>query len=143
MAHVGGPGCDLIIGVDLRKDAGVLQRAYDDSQGVTAAFNLNVLRRINRELGGDFPLDAFRHRAVFDPSLSRVEMHLEALRPVTTHVAGETFSFRAGERIHTENSYKYTVEGFEGLLRTAGFEPQGYWTDARGWFAVFHAHRSA
>jgi L-histidine N-alpha-methyltransferase len=141
MACVGGPRCDLIIGADFLKDPGLLVSAYDDAQGVTGAFNLNLLRRINRELGGDFPLDAFRHRAVFDPALSRVEMHLVARRSVIVHVAGETFAFEGGETLHTENSYKYTVEGFEALLRRAGFEPQGYWTDPREWFGVFHAQR--
>jgi dimethylhistidine N-methyltransferase len=131
-----GPGGHLLIGVDLVKDARRLEAAYNDAEGVTAAFNLNLLARINRELGGDFQLEAFRHEAWFDADHSRIEMHLVSTRDQRVEVAGRNFGFREGESIHTECSYKYTVDGFHGLARRAGFEPEQVWTDAEHLFSV-------
>jgi dimethylhistidine N-methyltransferase len=131
-----GPGGRLLIGVDLPKDPAVLDAAYDDAQGVTAAFNLNLLTRINRELDGDFDLDAFAHRAFFDTDLSRVEMHLVSRIEQEVRVAGECFHFRAGETIHTESSYKYGVDAFQHLAADAGFVAERVWTDAQGLFSV-------
>ncbi len=131
-----GQGSTMIVGVDAIKDEAVLNAAYDDAAGVTARFNLNVLRRMNRELGGDFDLAAFRHRAFYNVADHRIEMHLESLKAQTVTVAGRAFEFRAGETIHTENSYKYTVESFCALAEAAGWRPVATWTDANGYFAV-------
>jgi dimethylhistidine N-methyltransferase len=136
MARDAGPGGRLLIGVDLRKDAETIVRAYDDPEGVTAAFDLNLLARINRELGGDFDLGRFRHRAIFDDRLSRVEMHLESLEPQLVHVAGRAFAFHEGETIHTESSYKWELTGFDALAAISGFAPERTWTDERAWFGV-------
>jgi L-histidine Nalpha-methyltransferase len=135
-ARILGPGATMIVGVDRIKDAAVLNAAYDDVAGVTARFNLNVLRRMNRELGGDFDLASFRHRAFYNAEAHRIEMHLESLRAQTVRVAGRNFAFAKGETIHTENSYKYTVESFRALARDAGWRPAATWTDAKDWFAV-------
>ena len=131
------PGSAFVIGVDLKKDARVLVEAYNDSAGVTAAFNLNLLARANRELGADFNLADFRHEAIYDPLKGRIEMHLVSLKEQTIELLGEHFHFRAGERIHTENSYKFSIEQFSGLARAAGWRVSRFWTDARGWFSVF------
>lgn len=131
-----GNGSTMIIGIDLIKDKAVLNAAYDDAAGVTARFNLNVLVRMNRELGGDFDLSAFGHRAFYSVENHRVEMHLESLRNQTVHVAGHTFDFRKGETIHTENSYKYTVESFRALAESAGWRPVGVWTDEDRLFSI-------
>jgi dimethylhistidine N-methyltransferase len=139
MRSLAGPGSALIIGVDLRKDINVLERAYNDRQGVTAAFNLNMLRHVNEELDADIPLDAFRHHAFFNTSRSRIEMHLVAMRPVLAQVAGHAVRFEEGESIHTENSYKYSMEEFAGLLKAAGFGASVGWTDPRKFFSVFYA----
>jgi dimethylhistidine N-methyltransferase len=136
IAHLLGRGGRLLIGVDLPKDPAILNAAYDDAQGVTAAFNLNLLSRINRELDADFDPDAFRHRAFFNTELSRVEMHLVSLVEQRVEVAGEIFGFRAGETIHTENSYKYGIDTFHQLAGDAGFVAEKVWTDARGLFSV-------
>lgn len=139
MARVGqilGPGGRLLIGVDLIKDKHRLEAAYNDADGVTAAFNLNLLTRINRELGGDFDLDAFRHEAVFNAELSRVEMHLISTRSQQVQVAGETFAFSEGESIHTECSYKYRIDGFHALAAEAGFTAEQVWTDPDALFSV-------
>jgi dimethylhistidine N-methyltransferase len=136
MARDAGPGGRLLIGVDLRKDAGTLVRAYDDEEGVTAAFDLNLLARINRELGADFDVTRFRHRAIFDERLSRIEMHLESLEPQLVHVAGRPFTFREGETIHTESSYKWDLTGFDALAAIAGFSAERTWTDEKAWFCV-------
>jgi dimethylhistidine N-methyltransferase len=133
----------LLIGVDLVKDRAVLERAYDDSLGVTAAFNKNVLRNVNRIAGTDFELDDWRHVAFFAGDERRIEMHLEAVRDVAVAWPGGARRFAAGERIHTENSYKYTVESFAAVLAEAGFATAAHWTDARGWFAVFLARPRA
>jgi len=131
-----GPGSTMIVGVDRIKDEGVLNAAYDDAAGVTAQFNLNVLARMNRELGGDFDLASFRHRAFYNAANHRIEMHLESLKPQTVTVAGHRFEFREGETIHTENSYKYTVESFRALARDAGWRPVGCWSDENDYFAI-------
>jgi dimethylhistidine N-methyltransferase len=126
----------LLIGVDRKKDRAVLDAAYDDAAGVTAAFNLNLLERINREIGADFDLGHWRHRAFYNEALGRIEMHLVSLADQTVHVAGEAFRFEADETLHTENSYKYGIEEFQALARRAGFLPEAVWTDSRGLFAV-------
>ncbi len=131
-----GAGATFLVGVDLRKDASVLVPAYDDAQGVTAAFNRNLLARLNREAGGDFDLAAFHHRAVWNERDGRIEMHLESLHSQTAHVAGVRFNFAAGETIHTENSYKHTIEGFQALAASAGWRSQRVWTDKRSLFSL-------
>ena len=136
---VAGAGGALLIGVDLVKPRPVLELAYDDPLKVTAAFNLNLLRRINALLGSDARIEDFEHVALFDERASRIEMHLQARRALTLHWPDGERRLAAGERIHTENSYKYTVGGFERLLHEAGFVRTPHWTDARGWFAVFLA----
>jgi L-histidine N-alpha-methyltransferase len=128
------------VGVDLVKDAAILERAYDDAAGVTAAFNLNLLTRINRELAGRFDLGAFSHRAVFNADASRIEMHLVSDGAQEVAIGSETFSFAAGETIHTESSYKYTVETFRALVERAGWTWVQVWTDPEGLFSV-HALR--
>ncbi len=136
-ARAAAQGGRLLIGVDLVKDRQVLEAAYDDPQGVTAAFNLNALVHVNRLLGSDFDPRDWRHVAFFNEAPSRIEMHLEARRALIVRWPGGERRFAAGERIHTENSCKFHVEGFDGLLRTAGWSRTRAWTDARGWFAVF------
>jgi L-histidine N-alpha-methyltransferase len=131
-----GAGATMIVGVDRIKDEAVLNAAYDDAAGVTAQFNLNILRRMNRELGGNFDLAAFRHRAFYNAADRRIEMHLESLKPQTVNVAGRSFTFAKGETIHTENSYKYTVDSFRALALDAGWRPVATWTDANDYFAV-------
>ncbi len=134
-AHGGG----LLIGVDLVKPAPILEAAYDDALGVTAAFNLNLLRHLNHLLGSDFDPRQWRHIGLYNEVMSRVEMHLEARTALVVRWPGGERAFEAGERIHTENSCKYTVEGFASLLQQAGFSEPRHWTDERGWFAVFWA----
>ena len=136
MREILGPGGMLLIGVDLKKDKRTLEAAYDDARGVTAEFNLNLLARINRELGGDFQLKRFRHRAFYDDAQGWIEMHLESLYQQIVHVGGRRFEFRAGETIHTEISCKYSVEEFQALGRAARFHPEHVWTDAENRFAV-------
>jgi L-histidine Nalpha-methyltransferase len=131
-----GNGSTMIIGIDLIKDEAVLDAAYDDAAGVTAKFNLNVLARMNRELGGDFDLGSFRHRAFYNADNHRIEMHLESLKNQTVHVAGQAFTFAKGETIHTENSYKYTVDGFRALATSAGWRPVTVWTDENAMFSI-------
>lgn len=126
----------LLIGVDLRKSAAVLEPAYDDAAGVTAAFNLNVLAHVNQLIGSDFDLGGWRHVAFYNAEASRIEMHLEALAACTVRWPGGERVFAAGERIHTENSYKYDIEGFAKLLDQAGFSRTVAWTDEQRWFAV-------
>ena len=126
LRHAGkmlGPGARLIIGVDLIKTAEVLNAAYNDTAGITAKFNLNLLTRINRELGGNFNLAAFEHHAFYNRERHRVEMHLASLKRQKVKVNGETIDFRAGETIHTENSYKYSIEKLGALARGAGWRP--------------------
>ena len=132
-----GSGATFIVGVDLAKDAETLIAAYDDAQGVTASFNLNILARINAELDGDFDLSAFAHRAVWNPMEGRVEMHLEALRGITARAAGRRFDFVEGETIHTENSYKYTEKRFADLAARGGWRVASLWTSPPPSFAVY------
>jgi dimethylhistidine N-methyltransferase len=139
LRHAGrilGPGATFIVGVDLVKDSQVLQRAYNDSQGVTAQFNLNLLARINRELGGKFNLACFEHHAFFNRERSRIEMHLASLKRQRVKLLGECIELRAGETIHTENSYKYSVESFGAMARGAGWTPVAVWTDPGHKFSV-------
>ena len=130
----------LIIGVDLPKDPARLEAAYDDAQGVTAAFNLNLLRRINRELDGTFDLEAFKHVALYNADCGRIEMHLESTRAQTVHVGAKAFAFIEGERIHTENSYKHSVEGFQALATMNGWTPSKVLTDSEALFSVHILH---
>jgi len=137
--HARAAGGSLLIGVDLVKPRAVLEAAYDDALGVTAAFNLNALRHLDAAIGSDFAPRQWRHVAFYDEAASRIEMHLEARQALVVRWPGGERRFAAGERIHTENSYKYTVEGFASLLRDAGFRNPQAWTDANDWFAVFRA----
>ena len=131
-----GAGGVFVVGVDLLKDEDVLHDAYNDSAGVTAAFNRNVLVRINRELGASFDLASFEHHAFFNRELHRIEMHLASLKRQRISVCGANVEFRAGETIHTENSYKYTVESFQCLARSVGWTPLTVWTDSKKYFSV-------
>lgn len=131
-----GPGALMLIGVDLEKSDRLLQAAYNDTAGVTARFNLNLLARIDRELGGDFDLSAFTHRAIYNRERHRIEMHLVSRKTQTVRVLGKSVSFRAGESIHTENSYKYSLERFTTLARSTGWTPQVSWTDDENLFSV-------
>ena len=129
----------LLIGIDLPKDVAVLEAAYDDAAGVTAAFNRNVLTHINHLIGSDFVEEQWGHRAFFNQEDSRIEMHLEASAPIRVRWPGGERHFAAGERIHTENSYKYPLAVFTTMLAQAGFSRAQAWTDDRGWFAVVYA----
>jgi L-histidine Nalpha-methyltransferase len=129
----------LLIGVDLVKDHTVLQAAYDDALGVTAAFNRNMLLHINKLLGSDFNIAQWQHRALFNSELSRIEMHLDATEDLTVHWDGGERKFAKNEGIHTENSYKYTVESFSQLLKNAGFQDVKPWQDTNQQFCVFWA----
>ena len=139
LRHAGkmlGPGARLIVGADLIKPVEVLNAAYNDKAGITAKFNLNLLTRINRELGGNFDPAAFEHHAFYNRERNRVEMHLASLKRQKVKVSGETIDFRAGETIHTENSYKYSIEKLGALARGAGWRPLGAWTDAHDYFSI-------
>lgn len=136
MANLVGPGGGLLIGFDLEKDRQILESAYDDAEKVTAAFNKNLLRRINRELGGDFQLDQFRHRAIYNELHRRVEMHLVSRIPQVVRIDGAEVSFAAGESVRTELSHKYRPDSFARLAHAAGFTPGQLWTDANRLFAV-------
>jgi dimethylhistidine N-methyltransferase len=137
LAKLAGPGGGLLIGVDRKKDHETLHQAYNDAGGVTAAFNLNLLERANRELDADFNLGAFEHFAAYNSVAGRIEMHLVSTRKQTVHIDGHSFAFNAGDSIHTENSYKYTDEEFQGLAQQAGFSPCDVWTDSDGLFSLF------
>ncbi|MEY4751875.1 MAG: hypothetical protein RIQ60_4089 [Pseudomonadota bacterium] len=132
LLHGGG----LLIGIDLVKDPAVLHAAYNDAQGVTAAFNLNLLMRARRELGCEFAADGFWHHATYNPLLSRIEMHLVSRRAQVVQLQGERYALGAGVTLHTENSYKYTVAGFQALAHQAGYTPGTCWLDEREWFCV-------
>src|SRR5262252_5504937 len=139
LRHAGrvlGRGAALIIGVDLVKDASILNAAYNDAAGLTAKFNLNLLARINRELDGDFDLASFDHRAFYNRERHRIEMHLVSKKRQKVSVAGRVVEFRAGETIHTENSYKYPLEHFTALARGSGWTPLAVWTDAGANFSI-------
>ncbi|MGA8900752.1 L-histidine N(alpha)-methyltransferase [Bradyrhizobium sp.] len=131
-----GKGARMVIGVDLEKDERTLYDAYNDAAGVTARFNLNVLHRINRELGGDFEVGAFIHRAIYNRDRHRIEMHLISKKALTAQVLGKKFSFRPGESIHTESSYKYSIDRFGTLARASGWDLLESWTDAEAMFSV-------
>jgi len=131
-------GGDLLIGVDLKKDVAILEAAYNDSAGVTADFNLNLLARANTELGADFDLAAFRHQAIYNTREGRIEMYLFSTRAQTVTVGGQRFQFADGEAVHTENSHKYAVEEFRDLARSAGFRPGAAWTDPDRLFAIHY-----
>jgi L-histidine Nalpha-methyltransferase len=133
-----GEGGGLLIGVDLQKDRHVLERAYNDSAGVTAKFNKNLLERINRELGADFDLARWRHYAIYNPAEGRIEIYLISETDQTAKVGEHTFQFHTGERVLTEYSYKHTIGGFVMLARQAGFEFGQVWTDEARWFGVFY-----
>jgi L-histidine Nalpha-methyltransferase len=136
MRDTAGPDGALLIGYDLVKDPGVLERAYNDDAGITAAFNLNVLTRLNRELEADFDLDSFEHEAVWVPQESRVEMHLVSSCDQEVTIAGESIAFGAGERLVTEHCHKYTPEAFARLAGAAGWHVRESWSDARQYFNV-------
>jgi dimethylhistidine N-methyltransferase len=131
-----GRGAWLIVGVDVRKDAAALLPAYDDAAGVTAAFNLNLLRRLNREAGADFVITRFAHKAVWNDAESRIEMHLVSRAAQTVRVAGTRIQFAAGETIHTENSYKHALPAFRAMAAEAGWHAERVWTDEKGLFSV-------
>ena len=131
-----GRGSMMIVGVDLLKDAAVLEAAYDDAAGVTAAFNLNLLARINRELDADFDLAAFSHEARWNAGDSRVEMHLVSRAAQSVQIGGDRVGFARDESVHTENSYKYTLAGFAELARSAGYDPVANWTDPADLFSI-------
>ena len=135
-ARLLGRGAAFLVGVDLKKDPAILIPAYNDRRGVTAAFNLNLLERINRELDGDIDVGRFAHDAIYDERLGRIEMHLVSLVRQTVRVLGREFRFTEGERIHTENSHKYTIAEFQALARTAGWRPAEAWTDAGNRFSL-------
>lgn len=136
IAEVCGPGGGLLIGVDLRKSLSVLEPAYNDAQGVTAAFNLNLLTRMNAELGADFALDGFAHSAFYDAQIGRIEMHLLSLNAQAVRLGGETIRFAEDETIWTECSYKYSLPEFAAMAETAGFAVQQVWTDTEQKFSV-------
>jgi dimethylhistidine N-methyltransferase len=138
IASLCGSGGALLIGVDLKKDPAVLHKAYNDSEGLTAAFNLNLLERINRELDCDFQQDGFEHYAFYNPRESRIEMHLVSKKGQVVHIDGKTISFAKGESIWTENSYKYNLDEFEQMAAAAGFRVERVWMDERQWFSVHY-----
>ena len=129
-------GGALLLGADLIKSPAVLHAAYNDAQGVTAAFNLNLLERANRELGCDFALERFDHCAFYNAPQQRIEMHLVSTHRQSVRVGGEVYAFRAGETLHTENSCKFTIDGLHELAVSAGMVPGPVWTDAQGWFGL-------
>lgn len=134
LGHDGG----ALVGVDLKKSPARLAAAYNDAQGITAAFNLNILSHINRELGADFNVGAFLHRAEYDALQGRIEMRLQSLTRQRVRVGGLSFAFAEGETIHTENSCKYSIEEFQQLALDAGFDPRRCWTDEEGLFSVHY-----
>src|SRR6185312_2898499 len=136
MRRTAGARGGLLVGIDLVKERAILERAYNDAAGVTAAFNMNLLVRLNRELAADFDIGCFRHDAVWVPAQSRIEMHLVSVRGQRVHVAGESVEFAAGERLVTEHCHKYTDESFASQARAAGWTPRRRWTDPRGYFSV-------
>ena len=141
MHHESRAGGALLIGVDLQKDRATLERAYNDAQGVTAQFNRNILRHINREYGANFNLDAFRHRAEYNAEQGRIEMRLDALSDMRIRLGGEEIAIAEGEAILTEYSYKYTLDSFAALAQEAGFEVSRVWTDADNLFSVQYCER--
>ena len=138
-----GPGSAMVVGVDLRKDPAILEPAYDDAEGVTAAFSKNLLVRANRELAADFDVDAFAHRARYDIPKGRIEIHLESLADQVVHLGEQDFHFAKGEQVHVEDSCKYSVDGFKALARAAGFRPTVHWTDPNELFSVHYLETAA
>jgi dimethylhistidine N-methyltransferase len=138
IAALCGAGGGLLIGLDLQKDDSVIEAAYNDAAGVTAEFNLNLLLRINCELGGDFDLQQFEHRAFYNRDYGRVEMHLVSRSSQRVTIGGESFVFGQGETICTEYSHKYTIDGFAGVAGNLGFDLHRHWADERRYFAVLH-----
>ena len=137
VAHTLGPGGHLLIGVDCKKDSQVLERAYNDAAGVTAAFNLNALAHLNRVLGCDFNIEAFQHEARYNSERGCIEMFLRSTREQQVDICGEVFTFAAGERLHTENSYKYAPGEFLQLAQASGFDSAGHWLDAQAYFGLY------
>lgn len=135
---VAGKGGAMLVGVDLKKPSAILHAAYNDAQGVTSAFNLNLLQRINRELGADFDVGAFEHQAHYAETAGRIEMHLVSRNDQQVRIQGHTFTFATGERIHTENSYKYSVEEFQVLAKDAGFDAAHCWVDPERLFSIHY-----
>ncbi|MEY3220603.1 MAG: hypothetical protein RIT27_1960 [Pseudomonadota bacterium] len=131
-----GSNSTLLIGVDMKKDPQCLNNAYNDARGITAAFNLNLLNRINQELSANFDLSCFKHHAFYNEQLGRVEMHLMSYVSQKVHIDEQTFTFNQGESIHTESSYKYTIDEFQTLAQVVGFQPIRVWTDAENLFSV-------
>ncbi len=138
IADLCGTGGGLLIGIDLKKDVRTIEAAYNDTQGVTAEFNLNLLHRINHELGADFQLDQFRHRAIYNAEYGRVEMHLVSRQEQAVSIGEHTFDFAADETICTEYSHKYTIDEFEAIAADAGLSLHRHWTDSQRNFAVLH-----
>ena len=138
LADIAGHGGGLLIGVDLEKDSRVLDKAYNDANGVTADFNLNLLHRINRELDGYIDIDTFRHHAFYNENKSRIEMHLVSKCTQTLRIDGHSYDFSAGESIHTENSYKYTIAGFRTLAEQGGFRSEAIWLDEEALFSLHY-----
>jgi len=138
MARIAGPGGGVLIGVDLVKPVERLVRAYDDSDGVTAAFNTNLLTRLESDLNATLEREAFEHRAIFNDDQQRIEMHLVAVRPTTIELDGKRFDFNTGDSIHTENSHKYSIEGFRELVKGTGLHPVTTWTDPDGLFSMHY-----
>jgi len=133
-----GKGGAMVIGIDLKKDVAILDAAYNDAQGVTSAFNLNLLSRINQELGANFDISKFKHRAHYNDDVGRVEMHLYSMADQSVRIDGSVFQFANGESIHTENSHKYGVDEFRNLARNAGFEPSHVWIDDAQLFSIHY-----
>jgi dimethylhistidine N-methyltransferase len=141
-AELLGTGGEMLIGVDLKKDPAILNRAYNDAAGLNAAFNLNLLVRINRELGGDVDLDRFAHHAFYNGATGRVELYIKSLADQVVGVAGRRFRFAEGELVHTENSYKYAIPEFRALAARAGFRAVETWTDPAQLFSVHYLRRA-
>lgn len=144
LTHCGrllGPGAEMLIGADVKKDKKILDAAYNDAQGLNAAFNLNLLHRIAKELDSDIAIDDFEHVAFYNPDEGRVELYIRSLKDQTAVIAGRRFSFAAGEMIHTENSYKYAIPEFRALAARAGFAALETWTDPQGRFSVHYLRR--
>jgi dimethylhistidine N-methyltransferase len=133
-----GPSGGFVIGIDLQKDPRVLHAAYNDAQGLTAQFNRNVLYHLQREYGAELDPQAFEHQALYNETVGRIEMYLVATRANDIRIAGRSFHFNKGERLHTENSYKYTIASFQALARAAGYVPEAVWTDERDYFSVHY-----
>ena len=141
IADILGPQGGMLIGIDLQKDPAIIEAAYNDSQGVTDRFNLNVLHRLNRELGANFDVDQFRHKAIYNQDMGRVEIYVVSQQDQQVNIADHQFQFAAGEEVLTEYSHKYTVDGFVELAAKAGFSLHKHWTDDENLFALLHLVR--